>query len=106
MELEKTFESDDLLPDLPLPNLSETLKRYLDSVKPHVNEEEFLETKKIVNQFEKNEGSALHQRLVNRTRNHRNWASISIVNILTLHILFKSKWKKLVYVQLLLFNTA
>ena len=82
MVLEKTFANDELLPDLPLPSLCETLTRYLDSVKPHVTEEEFLTTKQIVNQFEKNEGSVLHQRLVDRARDHKNW--VSIINLIML----------------------
>ena len=82
MVLEKTFASDELLPDLPLPSLSETLKRYLDSVKPHVTEQEFVDTKEIVNQFEKNEGSVLHQRLVDRAKGHRNWVSKLDINII------------------------
>lgn len=73
MVLEKTFACDEVLPDLPLPSLRDTLDRYLDSVKPHATEDEFSKTKRIVEEFEKNEGSLLHKRLLDRTKDHRNW---------------------------------
>ena len=73
MNVEKTFANDETLPDLPVPNLKDTLNRYLDSVKPHVTEDEFLTTTDIVENFEKNEGQILHQRLLERAKTHRNW---------------------------------
>ena len=73
MNVEKTFANDETLPDLPVPNLKDTLNRYLDSVKPHVTEDEFLTTTDIVENFEKNEGPILHQRLLERAKTHRNW---------------------------------
>ena len=78
MNVEKTFANDETLPDLPVPNLKDTLNRYLDSVKPHVTEDEFLTTKGIVENFEKNEGQILHQRLLDRAKNHRNWVRVEI----------------------------
>ena len=78
MNVEKTFANDETLPDLPVPNLKDTLNRYLDSVKPHVTEDEFLTTKDIVENFEKNEGQILHQRLLDRAKNHRNWVRVEI----------------------------
>ena len=73
MESEKTFANDENLPDLPLPELGDTLKLYLKSVKPHVTEEDFLVTKKIAEEFENNEGAILNQILLDRTQTHRNW---------------------------------
>ena len=70
---DRTFANDESLPDLPLPELGDTLRRYLESVKPHVTEEEFHSTKQIVEDFERNEGPVLHQALVDRTKTHRNW---------------------------------
>ena len=73
MESEKTFSNDELLPALPLPELHDSLSIYLDSVKPHLTKDKFHQTKQIVEEFEKNEGLILHQRLVDRTKERRNW---------------------------------
>ena len=73
MESETTFANDEVLPDLPLPELKDTLNRYLQSVEPHVTEEEFLNTQRIVADFEKNDGLILHQALLDRTKTHKNW---------------------------------
>ena len=75
MALQQTFAYDEELPDLPLPSLKDTLNRYLDSIKPHVTDEEFLNTKKITESFAENEGPILHQRLVERSKTHRNWVN-------------------------------
>ena len=73
MAPEKTFSNDELLPTLPLPKLHDSLSLYLDSVKPHLTKEQFHTTKQIVDEFEKNEGSILYQRLVDRAKERRNW---------------------------------
>ena len=76
MASEKTFSNDELLPPLPLPKLNDSLSLYLDSVKPHLTKEEFAKTKQIVESFEKNEGSVLHQRLIDRAKERKNWVCI------------------------------
>ena len=78
MSLEKTFSNDEQLPALPLPELHDTLSLYLDSVKPHLTNEEFLNTKQIVDNFEKNEGIILHQRLADRAKDRKNWVNLTI----------------------------
>ena len=75
MTSEKTFSNDELLPPLPLPELNDSLSLYLDSVKPHLNDEEFVKTKQIVDDFEKNEGKILHQRLLDRAKKRKNWVN-------------------------------
>ena len=77
MQSEKTFANDEFLPDLPLPKMEDTLTNYLESVKPFMTEQEFVNTKGIVADFEKNEGVALHDVLVKRTQTHRNWVTTS-----------------------------
>lgn len=39
------------LPRLPVPKLSDTLQKYLKSVRPHLNDEEFSVTSKLVKDF-------------------------------------------------------
>ena len=46
-----TFSKQDELPRLPIPTLDETLAKYLDSLKPLLNEEEFQKSKLAVEKF-------------------------------------------------------
>ena len=77
----KSLSSDDLfphqadLPPLPLPVLSDTLERYLTSVKPLLTEEEWAHTQSLVAEFgrEGGEGEALQAFLEERASNERNW---------------------------------
>ncbi|CAF3009700.1 unnamed protein product [Rotaria sp. Silwood2] len=73
--MKKTFEYDDKLPSLPLPTLEHTLERYLDSVRAVVNDDEYIKTKKIVEQFAKGTGRELHEQLKTNIESHqeRNW---------------------------------
>ncbi|KAG8179267.1 hypothetical protein JTE90_026731 [Oedothorax gibbosus] len=70
---EKTFAHDEKLPSLPVPNLSETLSKYLDSVKGLVSEEEFLNTTAIVEKFRNGVGKELHRKLLHKAASERNW---------------------------------
>ncbi|XP_061179738.1 peroxisomal carnitine O-octanoyltransferase-like [Saccostrea echinata] len=72
-EDEKTFGSESELPSLPLPDLHHTLQRYLESVKPHVTDEEYRQTEFIVQQFASGVGKELHKKLAEKARNERNW---------------------------------
>ena len=78
MTSEKTFSNDELLPPLPLPDLTDSLSLYLDSIKPHLTDEEFVKTKQIVDNFEKNEGKTLHQHLLDRAKERKNWVNAII----------------------------
>ncbi|CAF3609815.1 unnamed protein product [Rotaria sp. Silwood1] len=71
----KTFEYDDKLPSLPLPTLEHTLERYLDSIRTVVSDDEYVKTKKIVEQFAKGTGRELHEQLKTNIekRQERNW---------------------------------
>ncbi|CAF3819412.1 unnamed protein product, partial [Rotaria sordida] len=73
--MKKTFEYDDKPPSLPLPTLEHTLERYLDSVRAVVNDDEYVRTKKIVEQFAKGIGRELHEQLKANIEKHqeRNW---------------------------------
>ncbi|XP_037027164.1 peroxisomal carnitine O-octanoyltransferase isoform X2 [Bradysia coprophila] len=68
-----TFAKDDLLPNLPLPGLSETLERYYESLKPFGNAEELANSQSIIEKFKNGIGQKLHSVLLERTKNHRNW---------------------------------
>lgn len=70
---EKTFSNQINLPSLPVPDLGHTLERYLDSVKPHVTPAEYRQTEFIVQQFATGVGKELHQKLLQKAENSRNW---------------------------------
>ncbi|XP_033762348.1 peroxisomal carnitine O-octanoyltransferase-like isoform X2 [Pecten maximus] len=70
---EKTFQFQSGLPSLPVPDLQNTLRKYLDSVKPHVTPEEYTRTESIVHQFGSGVGQELQQKLQNKAQNSRNW---------------------------------
>ncbi|NWH71350.1 OCTC octanoyltransferase, partial [Piaya cayana] len=70
---ERTFQYQDSLPSLPVPPLEESLSKYLDSVKPFLNQEEYKRTEDIVKKFENGIGKELHQKLLERAKTRRNW---------------------------------
>ena len=72
-ENENTFDYDEKLPSLPLPSLRNTLEKYLDTVRPHVTEEEFAETEKLVRDFESGHGKVLHDKLAIKATQSKNW---------------------------------
>ncbi|GBP40317.1 Carnitine O-acetyltransferase [Eumeta japonica] len=63
------------LPQLPVPKLKDTLKKYLNTVRPHLNDEEFAVTVKLVEDFQVDGGvgSKLQSLLEKRAREKENW---------------------------------
>ncbi|XP_078008042.1 peroxisomal carnitine O-octanoyltransferase isoform X2 [Phascolarctos cinereus] len=72
---ERTFQYQDSLPSLPVPSLDESLKKYLDAVKPFANEEEYKQTEEIVEKFKNGIGEKLQQKLLERAKGKRNWGA-------------------------------
>uniref|UniRef100_A0A8D0DR25 Peroxisomal carnitine O-octanoyltransferase n=1 Tax=Salvator merianae TaxID=96440 RepID=A0A8D0DR25_SALMN len=70
---ERTFQFQRSLPSLPVPALDESLKKYLDSVRPFLNDDEYERTQDIVKRFENGIGKELHQKLLERAKMKRNW---------------------------------
>uniref|UniRef100_A0A8D2NMU9 Peroxisomal carnitine O-octanoyltransferase n=1 Tax=Zosterops lateralis melanops TaxID=1220523 RepID=A0A8D2NMU9_ZOSLA len=70
---ERTFQYQESLPSLPVPLLDESLSKYLDAVKPFLNQEEYQRTEDIVKKFENGIGKELHQKLLERAKMRRNW---------------------------------
>jgi carnitine O-octanoyltransferase len=79
-----TFSQENFLPSLPLPPLKSTLNKYLESTRPFVTEIEYLNTKKILSNFENGIGKKLDFILRDKARKERNW-----VCLLLLFFLFK-----------------
>ncbi|CAK8678602.1 unnamed protein product [Clavelina lepadiformis] len=65
------------LPQLPIPDLQETLQQYLHCVKPLVNETQFSITKSIVDSFGRSDGLGpkVQEKLLEFAQTKENWAS-------------------------------
>ncbi|XP_053265504.1 peroxisomal carnitine O-octanoyltransferase isoform X2 [Podarcis raffonei] len=74
---ERTFQYQSSLPSLPVPALDESLRKYLDSVRPFLNQEEYQRTSDIVKRFGNGIGKELHQKLVERAKVKRNWRKVA-----------------------------
>ncbi len=75
----KTFDKDHLLPNLPLPSLSDTLERYYESLKPFGNAEQLANSRRIIENFKNGIGQKLHSILVDRAKTHRNWVRCRVL---------------------------
>jgi carnitine O-octanoyltransferase len=78
MSVDPTFSKEDLLPSLPLPPLKSTLNKYLESIRPFVNQIEYLNTEKKLSDFENGIGGKLDFLLRDRARKERNWVCFKI----------------------------
>lgn len=69
------------LPSLPVPKLQQTLDKYLQTVEPLLNEEEFKRTIDIVQKFGSGAGAKLQELLVKKAKNSENWLSDWWINV-------------------------
>lgn len=65
------------LPRLPLPELNNTCDRYLKSVKPISNANEYSKTEKFVSDFEKNVGAQLQTLLIQHDKANKHTSYVS-----------------------------
>lgn len=70
----KQSTNPDNLPHYPVPPLQDTLQKYLRSVRPLLNDEEFRRSEQVVGEFA-GEGSKLHAMLSARAAERENWLS-------------------------------
>ncbi|GAB1603436.1 peroxisomal carnitine O-octanoyltransferase-like [Argonauta hians] len=82
---EKTFQNQASLPPLPCPDLRKTLHRYMESVRPHVTDIEYIRTERLVYSFAFNDGDRLHKQLEEKARTNVNW--------------LKTWWEDLAYLE-------
>lgn len=70
----KTFMFQKALPCLPVPGLGETCQRYLETIKPIVDSEDFRRTQTVVNEFQRpgGEGEGLQAKLLKRVNTAPN----------------------------------
>lgn len=62
----------DLL-NLTVPNLEDTLTKFLKSVTPFLNEDEFARTEALVKEFGNQGGNDLHNQLRDKASREENW---------------------------------
>ena len=65
------------LPRLPVPPLQQTMDKYLNAIRPLVNDDQFEQTRKLVEEFRKpgGIGEKLQEKLVERSKTEDNWVS-------------------------------
>lgn len=63
------------LPRLPVPPLQQTMDKYLNAIRPLVNDDQFEQTRKLVEEFKKpgGIGEKLQEKLVERSKTEDNW---------------------------------
>lgn len=69
----KTYSLQDALPSLPVPDLNQTCRKFLESVRPLLTDEEYAVSKQKVEDFRKKEGKSLHNDLWKYSFTVRNW---------------------------------
>lgn len=78
MKVSSRFKAhQDSLPRLPVPALQQSLDRYLKALQPIVSEEEWTQTKQLVEEFQTSGGvgERLQKGLERRARKTENWVS-------------------------------
>ncbi|KAM7363901.1 carnitine O-octanoyltransferase isoform 1-T3 [Cochliomyia hominivorax] len=70
---QNTYDFDEELPPLPLPELHDTMQRYYESVKPFGTIEDLAVTRKSIELFERGIGAELHAKLKERAAKMKNW---------------------------------
>jgi len=68
-----TFDFDETLPSLPLPELKDTMERYYACIQPFGTKEELATARSTIDEFQKGVGAELHERLKKRAASMRNW---------------------------------
>lgn len=68
-----TFEKDESLGKLPLPNLEESLERYYKNLLPFGTEEELKNSRKVIEEFKNGDGKKLQKMLEEKASKERNW---------------------------------
>ena len=73
----RTLSKQASLPRMPVPQLTSTINRYLDAVKPFLNDSEYEKTKKVATDFAKENGlgEKLQSLLVQKSKTTDNWVS-------------------------------
>lgn len=72
-EEKSTFTFDENLPNLPLPELEDTLSRYYESLKPFATADDLRSSQIVIDDFTTGIGLKLHKSLKERAVKQKNW---------------------------------
>lgn len=72
-----TYHYQDSLPRLPIPKLDDTCRRYLDAQKPLLTPEQYEETKRVVEKFQKQDGPSLNAELLQKNKRNKHTSYIA-----------------------------
>ena len=77
MSTGRFYAHQESLPQLPVPPLQQTLDKYLKTVRPLINDDEYENTKNLVETFGKKDGYGEHlqQKLLEHAKRKENWLS-------------------------------
>ena len=81
MNFDKTFQFDEALPNLPLPELKQTLIKYLNSIEFLLNEQEYASTVEAIKQFKSEIGETLQSKLVEKAKSNKNWVTKTFLSL-------------------------
>ncbi len=75
LKYSRTLSKQASLPRMPVPSLTSTMNKYLLAIKHLLNENDYENTKKLVNEFIKNDGlgQQLQRFLIERSKTTENW---------------------------------
>ncbi|KAH8341993.1 peroxisomal carnitine O-octanoyltransferase [Drosophila kikkawai] len=68
-----TFDFDETLPPLPLPELKDTMERYYACIQPFGTKEELAQARRAIDEFQNGVGIKLHEQLKKREASMKNW---------------------------------
>uniref|UniRef100_A0A2K5SIR7 Carnitine O-palmitoyltransferase 2, mitochondrial n=1 Tax=Cebus imitator TaxID=2715852 RepID=A0A2K5SIR7_CEBIM len=72
-----TMHYQDSLPRLPIPKLEDTIRRYLNALKPLLDDGQFRKTEQFCKSFENGIGKELHKQLVAQDKQNKHTSYIS-----------------------------
>lgn len=72
---DKTFQFDGNLPPLPLPELEQTLIKYLNSIEFLLSDKEYESTVEAIKQFKAGPGETLQNKLAEKAKSNQNWVT-------------------------------
>lgn len=75
LKYSRTLSKQASLPRMPVPSLASTMNKYLLAIKHLLSESDYENTKKLVEEFSKNDGlgQQLQRFLVERSKSTENW---------------------------------
>lgn len=75
----RTFYFQTKLPKLPVPLLERTMKLYLETLKPILNEKQHEHVRKLVADFTNGPGVILQEILIERREEYDNWVCMYVM---------------------------